>query len=200
MERAGGWLVALADLVVGHEQDRLGRRRGLGGADRVGQIAPDQRTCLLVVRCQFGESRIRIDPGQAEQRRDQVGVARRYVELASAAGQERARDDEGHAQRLLVGDVPLLVHPVVRALQVAVVRREDHDRVLVRAARLQCVEHLGDLLVDGCLQLVVELQVRLGPWLGRQDRSPQVDHALLAGRFRRQVFLVRRRLLDVRHR
>ena len=78
------------------------------------------------------------------------------------------------------------------------IRREDHDRVLVGAARLQRVEHLRDLLVDRCLQLVVELQVRLGPRLRRQDRPPQVDHALLAGRLGREVFLVRRRLLDVR--
>ena len=137
-----------ADLIVGREENRLGRRRGLGGADRVGEIAPDQRASLLVVRSQFGESLVRIDPGQAEQGRDQVGVARRHVELANAAGQKRTAHDKRHMQCLLVGDVPFLMHPIVRALQVAVIRREDHDCVLVRLARLQRVEHLGDLLID----------------------------------------------------
>ena len=104
-----------------------------------------------MVGLKFGERLIRIDPGQAEQGRDQIGVARRHVELAGAAGQKRAGHDERHVQRLLVGDVPLLVHPVVRALQVAVIGAEDHDRVLVGVARLERVEHLGDLLVDRCL-------------------------------------------------
>ena len=121
LERAGRCFVALADLVVGREQDRLGRRRGLGGPDRVGEVAPDQRACLLVICSHLGESLVLIDPGQAEQGRDQVGVARRHVELASAAGQKRAGHDERHVQCLLVGAVPLLVHPVVRALQVAVI-------------------------------------------------------------------------------
>ena len=179
---------------------RIGSEGAVGSAARIAseRSRPISGRVSLVVRSQFGKGLVRIDPGQAEQGRDQIGVARRHVELAGAAGQKRAGHDERHMQRLLVGDVPLLVHPVVRALQVAVIRAEDHDRVLVRVARLERVEHPGDLLVDRCLQLVVELQVRLDPRLRRQDRSPQVDHALLTGRFRRQVFLVRRRLLDVR--
>ena len=123
----------------------------------------------------------------------------RDVELAGAAGQQRARDDERHVQRFLVGDVPFLVHPAVGALHVAVIGAEDHDRVLVGVGVAQGVQHPGDLLADRGLHLVVELQVGLDPRLRRDDRAPVVDVALLAGGLGREVLLVRRRLIDVRH-
>ena len=108
-------------------------------------------------------------------------------------------DDERHVDRFLVGDVPLLVHPAVGALQVAVIGAEDHDRVLVRVGVAQGIEHPGDLLADLGLHLVVELQVELVPRLRRDDRAPVVDVALLAGGLGREVLVVRRRLVDVRH-
>ena len=123
----------------------------------------------------------------------------RDVELAGPAGQQRARDDERYVYRLLVGHVPLLVHAAVGALHVAVVGAEDHDRVLVRVGLAQRVEHPRDLLADRGLHLVVELQVELDPRLRRDDLAPVVDVALLAGRLGREVLVVRRRLIDMRH-
>jgi hypothetical protein len=88
----------------------------------------------------------------------------------------------------------------VSALHVAVIGAEDHDRVLVRGALSQRVEHARDLLADRGLHLVVELQVGLDPRLWREELSPRVDHALLAGGLGREVLVVRRCLIDVRHR
>ena len=158
-ERAGRRRAALADLVVGREQDRLRGRGRLGGADRRREVASDERVGVGVVGLQAGERLVGVDAGEAEQRRDEVGVVGRDVELAGAAGQQRAGDDERDVQRLLVGDVPLLVHPAVRALHVAVIGAEDHDRVLVGVGVAQRVEHTRDLLADLGLHLVVELQV-----------------------------------------
>ena len=189
---------ALADLVVGREQDGLRRRRRLRGADRICEVASDQRAGVSVPGPQFREGVVVIDAGQPEQRRDQVGVVGRDLELACAAGQQRAGDDERDAQSFVVGAVPLLVKAAVRALHVAVVGAEDHDRVLVGVGLAQRVQDARDLLTDGGLHLVVELQVRLDPRLRRRDLGPEVDDALLAARLGRQVFLVRRRLRDVR--
>ena len=80
--------------------------------------------------------------------------------------------------RFLVGDVPLLVHPSVGALHVAVIGGEDHDRVLVGVGVAQRVEDTRDVVADLGLHLVVELQVELVPRLRRDDRAPVVDVAL----------------------
>ena len=198
-ERAGRRRAALADLVVGHEEDRLRGSRRFGGADRGREVASDERVGVAVVGLQAGERLVGVDPGEAEQRRDEVGVVGRDAELAGAAGQQRAGDDERHVQRFLVGDVPLLVHPAVGALHVAVIGGEDHDRVLVGVGVAQRVEDTRDVVADLGLHLVVELQVELVPRLRRDDRAPVVDVALLAGGLRGEVLVARRWLLDVRH-
>src|SRR5450755_1576173 len=131
-----------------------------------------------------------VDAGQPEQRRDQVGVVGRDIEFARAAGQQRAGNDERDAQSFVVGTVPLLVKAAVRALHVAVVRAEDHDRVLIGVGLAQRVQYPRYLLTDGGLHLVVELQVSLDPRLRRRDPGPEVDDALLAARLGRQVFFV----------
>ena len=200
LERAGPVRSALADLIVGHEQDGSAGGSGLERADRLGEVAPDQRSRIAVVDLQLGERLVVLDPDESEQRRDQVGVVGRNVQLSCAARQQRAGHDERHVQRLLVGVVPLLVHSAVRALHVAVIGAEDHDRVLVCAAGLQSIQHAGDLLTDRGLQLVVELQVRLDPGLRRAQPGPEVDHALLTARLRRQVLVARRSLVDMGHR
>ena len=184
-ERAGRRRAALADLVIGDEQDRLRRRGRLGGADRIGEIASDERVRVGVIGLQPGKHIVVVDAGEPEQRRDQVGVVGRDVKRAGPAGQQRARDDERHVYRFLVGHVPLLVHAAVGALHVAVVGAEDHDRVLVRVGLAQGVQHPRYLLADRGLHLVVELQVELVPRLRRDDRAPVVDVALLAGRLGR---------------
>ena len=86
LKRAGRLHAALADLIVGREQDRLRRRGGLGGADRVGEVAPDQRTRVHVVDLQLGERLVVVDAREPEQRRDQIGVVGRNVELAAPPG------------------------------------------------------------------------------------------------------------------
>ena len=121
------------------------------------------------------------------------------AELARAAGQQRAGDDERDVQRFLVGHVPLLVHPAVCALHVTVIGAEDHDRVLVGLGLAERVEDPRDLQADLGLHLVVELQVGLDRRLRRDDRAPVVDVALLAGGLRREVLFVRRCLIDMRH-
>jgi hypothetical protein len=126
-------------------------------------------------------------------------VVGRDVELARAARQQRAGDDERDVQRFLIGDVPLLMHPAVSALHVAVIGAEDHDRVLVGLGLAQGVEDTLDLLADLGLHLVVELQMEFVPGLRRDDRGPVIDVALLAGGLRREVLLARRCLIDVRH-
>jgi hypothetical protein len=49
-------LGAIADLIVGHEQHRLGGRAGLGGADRLGQVASGQRARVGMVGLQPGHA------------------------------------------------------------------------------------------------------------------------------------------------
>ncbi len=73
----------------------------------------------------------RVDTGETEQSRQQVGVAGRNVDPSRPAFDQRAGDDERHMDGLLVGVVPLLVHAAVGAEQFAVVGGEDHDGVLV---------------------------------------------------------------------
>ena len=50
-----------------------------------------------------------------------------------APSAQRTGQDERDVERLLIGDVPLLVHAAVGALHVAVVGAEHDDRVLVCA-------------------------------------------------------------------
>lgn len=133
---------------------------------------------------------VRVDPRQCDQGGDQVGVVGRYLDLPGAAREERAGDDERDVQRLLLGDVPLLVHAAMGALHVAVVGAEDDDRVLEGRARGERVEDPGDLLTDRGLQLVVELQVGLDPRLRGEDLPPLLDVGGLTGRLGREILLV----------
>ena len=56
-----------------------------------------------------------VDAGQPEQRREQVGMVGRNLELAGAAGQQGLEMMTGRAG-FFVGAVPLLVKAAVRAL------------------------------------------------------------------------------------
>jgi hypothetical protein len=85
MKRAGRPLVALADLVVGGEEERLRGRRRFGCADRLREVAADERVCVALVWLQAGERPVGVDAGEAELRRDEIGVGRRDDELAGAA-------------------------------------------------------------------------------------------------------------------
>jgi hypothetical protein len=198
-ERALRRRAALADLIVGGEQDRLARRGRFGGADRRREVAPDERVGVAVVGLQTHERLVGVDAGEPEQRRDEVCVVGRDVELARATGQQWAGDDQRHVDGFLVGHVPFLVHPAVGSLHIAVIRAEDHDRVLVGLGVAQGVEDTRDLPADLGLHLVIELQVGLVPRLRCEDSAPVVDVALLAGRLRREILLVRWGLIDMRH-
>src|SRR3954454_9449128 len=81
-ERAAGRLVALADLIVCGEEDRLRGRRGRGGADRCREVASDERMCLAVVGLQPRERLVGVDTRETEQRGEQVGVVGGDVDLA----------------------------------------------------------------------------------------------------------------------
>lgn len=97
------------------------------------QVATDEVSGLGVVAGNLLARDVRIDSSQAQQRWDQVGVAGRNVDFARAIDQ-RARHDKRDVDGLLVGVVPLLVHPTVGAEHVTVVRAEHDDRVLVISA------------------------------------------------------------------
>ena len=126
-------------------------------------------------------------------------MAGRDVKLAGAARQAWARHHERHVQRLLIGDVPLLMHAAMRTLHISVIRAEHHNRLLVDAARSQGVQDARDLFTDGGLHLVVELEMRLDPRLGQEVLPPRLRIALMTRRLRREVLITGRRLVDVRH-
>ena len=73
--------------------------------------------------------------------RDQVGVTGRNIYLSRPAFDQRAGDDERHMGGLLVSIVPLLVQAAVGAVHFAMVRGEDHNRILVLFRGPQCLEH-----------------------------------------------------------
>ena len=56
-------------------------------ADRVGEVAANQRLRIAVVDLQLGERIVVLDPGESEQSRYQVGVVGRDVQLSCAARQ-----------------------------------------------------------------------------------------------------------------
>ena len=55
LEWAGAVRGALADLIVGHEQDRLGATAPPERPDRAREVAPDQRSRIGVIDLQLGE-------------------------------------------------------------------------------------------------------------------------------------------------
>ena len=72
----------------------------------------------------------------------------------------RTLHDHRHADRLVVGVAPLLLHAAVRAEHVAVVGGEHHDGVVGHARRVERFEDPPDRLIDQLVQGVVEAPVR----------------------------------------
>src|SRR4249920_3007040 len=79
LERAARLRAPLADLVVGHKQDRVRRRLAVATQDQSGEVTPRKGTRLAVVYRDALEGPGLVDPGEAEESRDQVRVARQGV-------------------------------------------------------------------------------------------------------------------------
>ena len=154
---------AAADLVLREEvHGALDVAGAFLAQDDPGQVPAHQRVDLVVGLLQVLGELARVQPGQAEQRRQQVGVAGDLGQALPPGEQRLVVHDERHVRGLLIHAVPLLVHAAVRAEQVPVVGGEEDDRVLRHVrVRVQRVEHPLDLVVHVLLELVVEAPVLL---------------------------------------
>ena len=117
------------DLVVGDEEDRVGRSLR-GAANDAREVASHQRARFGVAGGNALERLVVIDASEPEQRGQHVRVACGDT-LASPALKQRAGEDERDMGGLLVGVMPLLVHPAVGAEHLPVIGGENHNCVLV---------------------------------------------------------------------
>ena len=120
LDRVGGdarpvvLVEAAAGVVVGHEVERIVDAGLIDLADEERREVPaDEGPGIAVIRGQLLADRLRVDAGESEERRDDVDVARQRVDLHGLGEQLRVVHDERHADGLLVGRVPLLVHLAV---------------------------------------------------------------------------------------
>ena len=183
----------LARPVVGRVQVPRRPDRAVRG-DRVGPAQMlDQQRVAPAVGPAFEEREqtppVRVRERQAGRRRDrrrEIDV--RHEVRVRPAGRGRdpiGADHERNADRLLVRD--LLLHPAVLAPEQAVVRGEDHQRVVESPRVLERVEQSSDRPIDR-LQRPVLVDPE-GVLVGRAV-GPERDHRLHVRRLVRDIRLV----------
>ena len=97
-------------------------------------------------------------PGEVEEGRQEIEMIVKRVRLDRLGKELWVVHDQGDVDHLLVSRVGLLAHPVRQAGFAVIGEAQDDGRV--REPRLlQRVEHFGDVLVDHCMQVGVEIDV-----------------------------------------
>ena len=124
-------------------------------------------------------------------------MARQQGRVTRLFEHHRVRDDQRHVRRLFICLMPLLVHAAVRAKQLAVIRGEDHHRVLVERRDAQALVDFVDVAVGLLLQVVVKLTVLFDGRLRHQHLRVDVDVALLGARLGLQALAPGLRARDV---
>jgi hypothetical protein len=118
---------------------------------------------------------------------------------ARVRGDARSADQEGDAERLVIGVVPFLVHAPVRPEHVAVIRRVDDDGVVAEARRLQPPEDALHLSIDELMEVVIESSIGRYLRLGRHELAILIDVIRLAARLRAEGLALGGRLGDLGH-